>query len=409
MNRLYTIGIWVYTFAIKAASLFSPKAKEWLQGRSHQAQLIQSFSINQSPIWFHCSSLGEFEQARPIIELIKNHTQEKILLTFFSPSGYLPTKDYEYADWIFYLPADLPQHAKNWIKKFHPKLFILTKYDLWYNYIHTCHHQQIPIILISAIFRPNQYLFKSYARSFRFQLQKFNQIFTQNKETLQLLKKYEFSNVQLTGDTRIDRVSKIAQDSDPIAKIKDFCANKRTIIFGSSWSEEENILIDWLKENNSDDLKYILVPHDVSKGKIEVLKAKIDIPYSLWSSESIDDNHQVLIVDTIGLLNKIYQYGWVAFIGGGFRKSIHNILEPMAQQIPVIIGPNYSNFPEAVEMVESGAVFVVNNYNEFRDTLHKLSNPMIYEDISKTIAHYIKTNQGASQLIFKYLQENNLL
>lgn len=409
MSTLYTLGIWIYTITIKAASLFSKKAKAWVQGRSSQATSWLNLSIDKPPIWFHCSSLGEFEQARPIIELLKTNTQEKILLTFFSPSGYLPTQDYTMADWIYYLPADLPKNTQNWINKFSPKLLILTKYDFWYNYIHACHKQQIPIILISAVFRSNQYLFKPYGRAFRLQLQKFKKIFTQNEATLALLQRYEFSNLQTAGDTRIDRVHQIAKNADPLPKIKDFCAKKRTVILGSSWYEEEDILISWMNQFNIKELKFILVPHDVSRKKIDELKAKITVPYSLWSDGSLNVDHQVLIIDTIGLLNKIYQYGWLAFIGGGFRKNIHNILEPMAHQLPVIIGPNFKNFPEAVEMVKSGGAFVIHDHIEFEKIINQLSDQTLYNKSTEVISSYIQENRGASDHIFKYLQQNFLI
>ena len=409
MTSLYTLGIIIYTGLIRLTAIWSVKAREWINGRITQRDEIRSLHVTDAPIWFHCSSLGEFEQARPVIESLRQKTNQKILLTFFSPSGYLPRQNYHEADWIYYLPADTKRNARWWLDTFQPKLLILAKYDFWFNMIQACHDREIPVVLISALFRPNQYFFSFLGKSFRFKLQRFHKIFVQNVDSKHLLQRHGFKNVDIAGDSRIDRVLKIASKTDPMEIISTFCKDKKTILFGSSWQQEETILFDWLKNQDYAPFKVILVPHDVSDKNISALKRRIPIPYSTWTDGHVDHNHTLLLIDTTGLLNKLYYFAWMAIIGGGFRKSIHNILEPMAFKVPIGMGPNYHRFPEAVQMVEQKGAFVIRNASDFSSIVNRLKDPDVYGHAQDAISDFLSRNKGATKRIINYLEESALI
>ena len=342
----------------------------------------------------------------PSLRRSKRQNEHEILLTFFSPSGYEIRRDYAQADYVFYLPADTPVRVNQWLDQFSPRLLILTKYDFWWNYIRECLRRDIPVVLISALFRPNQYLFKWYGQKFRKMLMQFEAIFVQNEESYQLLHRARFNNIVRSGDTRIDRVLEIADRADQFRKIAQFCQDSRILLAGSSWPAEERMIAQWYREHHTGHYKIIIAPHDISRNHIMQIAHLFDDQVVLWSESPHEIRSDVLIIDSIGMLASLYQYATIAFIGGGFRKNIHNVLEPLAFSVPVVIGPNYKNFPEAVQLVNQGGIFVVNDLDGFVETEIQLRDPGKYQNCQTTIQKYLHENKGASHKIFEYLQNS---
>ena len=403
MKLLYSLIIRIYLLGISMAQFFIPKAKNWIEGRQNQKEVWNKLQITSQPIWFHCSSLGEFEQARPLIEKIKETTDEKILLTFFSPSGYKVRYHYEQADYIFYLPMDTSSNVTQWLNVFQPKMLILTKYDFWWNYIDGCIQRSVPILLISAVFRKPHYLFRPYGRYFLKKIEKFECIFVQDNRSQDLLHKYGILST-LAGDTRVDRVLSIRENPKVIPFLDDFSRDHRVIVLGSSWSEEESIVASWYHNEERGNIKLIIAPHDISPAHIEKIRSRFDQKAILWSDSNKNSNAQILVVNSIGLLSSIYRYAWIAVVGGGFKQGIHNILEPLAFEVPVIVGPNYSNFPEAVELVKLRAVRSIDDLSGLAQVIREWDGKNRYAIIQENIRSYFAQHKGATQTIFRYLQ-----
>ncbi len=412
MQLLYNLGIRLYVFAIYLASPINTKAKLWVSGRKDIFKRIsEQVSTSANIVWFHISSLGEFEQARPVIEeLKKQQPQFKVLITFFSPSGYEVRKNYEYADWVFYLPYDSHKNAKRFINLVNPKLAFFVKYDFWYHYLHQLNKNNIPVYLFSAIFRSNQYFFKSYGTWYQKMLRYFTFIFVQNKQSADLLQSINIENIAIGGDTRFDRVCAIVKNAKPIPEIETFCNGKQTIVAGSSWDKDEILLLEYLKKHN--ELKLVIAPHEVHKSNINRIEKLCEgkaVKLSECNNVKLSD-YQILIIDSIGILSSAYRYGTIAYIGGGFGKGIHNTLEAAAYGIPVVFGSNYKKFEEAKDLLKVGAGFTINNQSELDEVLDRLLTDKQYLDNSKKQASdYVNSMQGGTKLLMDSIDFNQII
>ena len=407
MRWLYSLIIQFYGVLICLGSLFNAKAKKWRNGRKDIfLHLKQTIHKDDEIVWFHVASLGEFEQGRPIIEPFRKHfPQYKILLTFFSPSGYEVRKNYEYADYVFYLPLDSRKNAKTFINIVKPTYAFFVKYEFWFNYLNELKKQQIPTYIFSAIFRPSQIFFKPYGKWFLNHLKIFNCIFVQNEESHQLLTKKSIANVVVAGDTRFDRVAEIASASQSFPIIEKFKGNTPLILLGSSWPEEEKMIAKYIN-NSQIDSRIIIAPHDISFQHIESIKELFDNNVLLYSeaTEDIIESRKILVIDSIGILSKLYRYADIAFIGGGFGKGIHNTLEALTFGVPVFFGPNYHKFQEAKEIIITGGGKVIHNSSQLTKELDLLLGDSDRLDITKRICReYIEKKQGAANTIMNYI------
>lgn len=410
---LYTIGIYIYGFIINLGALLGhKKAKLWVKGRKYQKDIYKKLSPTDRWIWVHVSSLGEFEQARTVIDgLHIKYSEHKILLTFFSPSGYEIRKNYPNVDLVLYLPLDVPRNIKRFISTFLPELAIFVKYDLWFNYLYYLKRNDIPTILISANFRPNQYFFKWYGAYMRRYLKYFDHIFVQNNVSKLLLEKYMILNVTVAGDTRFDRVYEIANNPLYIPNIETFIDNRFVYIAGSSWPEDEKYILHAI--NKYPEWCYIIAPHEVHEDRIRKLKSSFNddcITYSQLKSENSNfndvKNKNILIIDIIGLLSHIYKYANIVHIGNGFGSGIHNILEAAIYGKPIIFGPNYKKFQEAIDLINLRGAFSFSNKEEYFDILNILYNDkIIYNNACEVSREYVKSNIGATKIILNYIDE----
>ncbi|MXV37121.1 3-deoxy-D-manno-octulosonic acid transferase [Flavobacteriaceae bacterium Ap0902] len=389
MQFLYNISIQCYIVAIKIAALFMPKAQKAIEGRKNWEDKIASAVNSKDPwIWMHCSSLGEFEQGRPVLEALKKkYPSYKFALSFFSPSGYEIRKNYKKADLIFYLPFDTPKNAKKLAEIFEPKIWILAKYDYWYNHLKEQHNIGTNIIVVSAIFRQNHIYFKPYGKWFAQNLKQYiHHFFVQDKASKNLLNSIDISRVTFSGDTRFDRVKTIAKNTPPLIWVEKFKSNQNLIVIGSSWKEDEALWINFINNKLPNDWKVIVAPHEIKSDKIQNLKESLnrdtllysDLKRKLEKGEipiALLNEAKVIIVDTIGLLSTIYASADLAYVGGGFNKSgVHNTLEPAVFGVPVIIGPNYEKFNEVKLLKSRGVLFSIENYQTFENVLLELMN-----------------------------------
>ncbi|HNV95412.1 MAG TPA: glycosyltransferase N-terminal domain-containing protein [Bacteroidales bacterium] len=410
MLLFYRIGLWIYAGIIHIVSLFNNKALLWIRGRKNIWKRIADIKLNseEKVIWMHVSSLGEFEQGRPLIEELKKQNQNvQIVLTFFSPSGYEIRKNYSNANAVFYLPIDSPRNARKWYDLIKPDYVIFVKYDFWYYYIREAHLRNIPIILISAVFKPYQIFFKWYGRFYRKMLGFFNFIFVQDANSAIELKKINI-NAEVAGDTRCDRVIQIAQNPLPLNEVKAFIQNRFTIVVGSMWNEDMQVLKDTIN-SSGEDIVWIIASHNIEDSYISLLEKQITKPALRYSQlqDSKDKQFQVLFIDNIGKLSSLYQFAKIAYIGGGFGKGIHNILEPAVYGVPVVFGPKYHKFNEAVEMVSCNAAFCVKNQQEAKSIFEVLIHNELKRNAAATSAYnYIKSKAGATALIIQKIYLN---
>jgi 3-deoxy-D-manno-octulosonic-acid transferase len=404
---LYDFFILFYSFIIRLASFWNPKAKSWVKGRVQ----FPEFNSEKKRIWFHCASLGEFEQGRPVLEALKvKFPQYEIVVSFFSPSGYEIRKNYPLADYVIYLPIDTPKNAEKLIQSINPALVIWVKYEYWFHYLRQLKTNNIPVILISGIFRKSQPFFKWYGKFWINILKSFSKVFVQDENSFDLLNGIGINNASLSGDTRFDRVKAIADENKQIPEIAAFTNNQFTIVAGSTWEDDENLIAPFIQNNKS--IKFIIAPHEISPSNLNRLKAKLDnaIFYSEWKNNMTSTN-QVLIINNIGMLSALYKYASVAFIGGGFNKSgIHNTLEAAVYGKPVFFGPNYQKFAEAVSLVEKGGAFSVKSSSEFNERLTILmQNENKLVEASELSHAFVKSKIGATAIIINYVTENRLL
>jgi len=394
MGVLYNISTYLFLVAIHFATIFNAKARLWVKGRkSIFKKLEQTLSNTENIVWFHCASLGEFEQGKPIIKAYKQkHPTHKILLTFFSPSGYEIRKNTPLADFIFYLPSDTKANAKRFIQLVNPIKVIFIKYEFWFNYMAECKKQNIPFYSVSSIFRKEQAFFKY--KWFTKQLSNVTHFFVQNKISADLLKSIGFSNTTISGDSRFDSVLETTKNPKQFPLIEDFCKCKPTIICGSTWPKDEILLAKYIKENPQ--YNYIIAPHELHY--ISKLQKQTN---ALLFSKSTEQNiftSNVLIIDSIGILSHIYSYGSIAYIGGGFDSGIHNILEAVTFGLPVIFGPNYKKFNEANELIALGGSISIAHYQELNLAIKHFN---IFDRTIST--DYIRNHSGATEIILESL------
>jgi len=406
MTLFYKTGIFIYSQLIQFYSLFNEKAKLFVKGRKNWKQnLASKIDGNSKYIWFHCSSLGEFEQGRPVIEELKSQFPEyKIALTFFSPSGFEIRKNYPLADVVAYLPLDTKRNAQTFLEIVRPEKAFFVKYEFWYFYISELKRRNVPLYIVSAIFRENQQFFKNtpWGLWYRKILFKVEHLFVQNEKSGELLKSIGISNFTVTGDTRFDRVAAIARDSKKLPIVEKFKGNSLLIIAGSTWKPDEELLSAFI--NQSKNIKFIIAAHEVSAANINRIHQLLKKPAVSFSkvSESEVDKYEVLIIDSVGLLSSIYRYGDIAYIGGGFGVGIHNILEAATFGLPVIFGPNYKKFKEAVDLISEGGAFSVSNATELRDALDKLIDDRDErQKASQFCNNYVAKNVGSTKHIVK--------
>lgn len=403
MRLLYTLIILLYRLAISAASLFNTKAKRWIEGRKDIFKKLEAAIEKDKPLaWFHCASLGEFEQGRPVIERYKErYPDHKILLTFFSPSGYEIRKNYAGADHVFYLPLDTRANAERFISITDPSIIFFIKYEFWFNYIDVLHKRNVPFYLVSANFRKSQHFFKWYGGWQRKMLHYYRHIFVQTDNSKRLLNDIGVKNVTISGDTRFDRVAQVAAQAKDIRIAEEFSKDGFTIVAGSTWPEDEVLLAEVMKEPK---IKMIIAPHEIEEHKIEFLltlfgkHAKV-CRYSQANETALKDS-RVLIIDNIGMLSSLYRYGKVTYIGGGFGKGIHNTLEAAAYGRPVIFGPNYEKFNEAKELVKiSGAFSITDEEELLRIIVRFINDHPGLQQASDASGQYVQKNKGATEMI----------
>ncbi|MFN4255794.1 MAG: 3-deoxy-D-manno-octulosonic acid transferase [Saprospiraceae bacterium] len=409
---LYEILVRGYILVIWLASFFNPKARKWLVGRRDwRGQIAQNFRKKGKTLWLHAASLGEFEQGRPVIEALKKEFPGwQVVLTFFSPSGFEVRKNYPHADFICYLPADTARNARDFIQLIQPDVAVFVKYEFWHNYLTELKKRSTPTLLVSSIFRESQPFFKWYGGFWRRMLGCFSHLFVQDAASKNLLQNIGFQNVTVAGDTRIDRVLAIAESAPDNQIVQNFCRRepRPVLIAGSSWAADEDVFLP-LPASLRDKFQLIVAPHEVSEKRVaEIAGRFLGNPASVVRY-SRAENHtftteRLLIIDNIGLLNTIYKYGTVAYIGGGFGAGIHNILEPAAFGLPVIFGPRFQKFEEARQLLARGGAFSVKNAAEFEAVLTKLTDPDFYQKASAAARGWLLENRGATAQILNYLR-----
>ncbi|SFN81262.1 3-deoxy-D-manno-octulosonic-acid transferase [Paenimyroides ummariense] len=412
MKFLYQLGINLAAFLLPFSRFFSPKMKLFVDGRKQSFAVLENkIDKNQEFIWFHVASLGEYEQGLPVMEEIKTKYPEyKLLLTFFSPSGFEIRKNNKVADYTIYLPLDTTQNVKRFLDIVQPKMVFFIKYEFWPNYLYELKNRNIPTYLISGIFRKNQLFFKWYGGFYRKALQSFNHFFVQNDASAQLLKSINFNNSIVNGDTRFDRVAQIVERAQPLNFIAEFKNNTTTIVIGSSWIDDETIYLPYLY--NSKNIKFIIAPHNIKEEEITRLISKIDkktVRYTNYKTEDLKDA-DVFIIDTIGILTQIYAYADIAYVGGAFKTGLHNILEPATYGTPVVIGPKFSKFQEAKDLVALGSCLVVNNTEELVLTFNRLISDLNYrKELGQKNREFVLKNKNATKVIMDFVERTQNL
>lgn len=407
---LYNLIIYLTAGLMRIAALFNPKAKLFVNGRKKLFQALSSqFKNNNAPVaWFHCASLGEFEQGRPVIEKLKAEFPEfRILLTFFSPSGFELRKNYEQADWVFYLPWDTLSNAKAFIRITQPKIAFFVKYEFWHNYAAQLHKLKIPLLSFSTIFRRDQVFFKSYGSFFRSTLNQFNFFFVQNQESQNLLHSIGIKNCDIAGDTRFDRVQQIIDAAKEIPIAKDFKGSQNAFVIGSCWSEDLEVLAPFINDQEGK-LKFIIAPHEISESFLQEIETSI-VSKSIRYSRATGDlnSYSVLIIDNIGLLSRLYRYGEFAYVGGGFGKGLHNILEAACYGVPIFFGDkNFQKFNEAQELIMRGGAFEISGYSDLKHKYEQMINrPENFLLACEVTRSYVSENLGATKKIISYCHQ----
>ncbi|MFV8373785.1 3-deoxy-D-manno-octulosonic acid transferase [Flavobacterium sp. LB1P62] len=406
MLFLYNLIVRIAGFLLKIVAFFIPKIKLFIEGRKLVfLTLEQKIKPSDKTIWFHAASLGEYEQGLPVIEKIKEKfPQHKIVVTFFSPSGYEVRKNNTVADVTVYLPLDTKKNAKEFLKLVHPDLVFFIKYEYWLNYLNELKKLNTPTYLISGILRETQMFFKWYGGFYRKALDTFTYFFVQNENSKKLLLQLGKTNTAVSGDTRFDRVAAILEKDNTLDFIANFKNNTLTIVIGSSWPKDENLLVDFIKSNNYN-VKFIIAPHNIKNEQILQLKNSITKKTILYSEKenAALAEYDVLIINTIGILTKIYSYADIAYVGGGFgNPGVHNILEPATFGIPIVIGPNYSHFAEATALVNMEGCVSVSNKKELNAAFTNLIlNEIERQERGHICSTFVQMNKGATNVIMK--------
>lgn len=406
MLFLYNLIVFLAGIFLRIVALFSPKIKLFVEGRKDVFSiLLEKIKPEDKTIWFHSASLGEYEQGLPVIEKIKEkYPSHKIIVTFFSPSGYEVRKNNTVAGVTIYLPLDTKNNAKRFLKAVHPELAFFIKYEFWLNYLNELEKYKIPTYLISGIFRDNQVFFKWYGGFYRKALTAFTYFFVQNEKSKEKVESLGFQNVIVSGDTRFDRVNAILERDNSLDYIEVFTNNQPVIVFGSSWPKDEALITEFINQAD-ENVKFIIAPHNIKPDQISDLQSKITKSSVLFSEKDNKNlsQYNVFIIDTIGLLTKIYSYGTIAYVGGGFgNPGIHNILEPATFGMPIVIGPNYYNFAEAVSLVELKGCIVISDFQELKAAFDQLlTDKLFYKEKSEICRSFIQNNKGATETIMK--------
>lgn len=399
---MYEIVISLYTLGVAVMSLFNDKVKKMWRGEREAFRVLRnSVAPGSRYVWFHAASLGEFEQGRPIMErLRREHPELKILLTFFSPSGYEVRKNYEGADIICYLPLDTYFNARRFLNLVHPEVAFFIKYEFWWNYLHILKRRNVPVYSVSSIFRPNQVFFRWYGRTYSNVLKCFTRFFVQNEVSRQLLAKLGITEVEITGDTRFDRVLQIKSQAKSLPIVEAFRQDYKVFVAGSSWPPDEDIFIKYF--NGRDDWKLIIAPHVIGEDHLQQILSKLKgkaVRYTEATPESVADA-KILIIDCFGLLSSIYGYGHVSYVGGGFGVGIHNVLEAAVWNIPVIFGPNNERFQEAQDLLASGGGRQIDGYQPFESLMNGyIADDSLRKADGDKAAQYVSSKAGATRKI----------
>ena len=408
----YTSFLNLYVVGIKILSIWNPKARLWINGRKKFPTINIKNNSNTKTVWMHCASLGEFEQGRPVIESIKNqYPQVKIVLSFFSPSGYEVQKNYAGADDVIYLPIDSKTNAKKIVSAINPSLVLWVKYEYWFYYLEELKQQNIPLLLVSGIFRNNQPFFKWYGTFWQKALACFTHLFLQDEASENLLAGINSNkNVTVTGDTRFDRVIEIAEKFELIPLMKEYCGESKVIVAGSTWEEDEAELIHYVKGNPQ--IKFIIAPHEIDADNLKDVQKEFagSIFYSeLLTTQSLNSN--VLIIDNVGMLSRLYHYADITYVGGGFGDDgVHNVLEAAVYGKPVIYGPEFEQFKEATELIDCRGGFSISTALELEKVFTKLwGDEQLLKTTGEAAKNYVYSNSGATKKIMDYIQENRLL
>lgn len=407
MKFLYNFIVFLASLLLPILATFNKKIKLFVDGRKQAFSKISNLK-NEKVIWFHAASLGEFEQAIPIIEALKKENFNfKILVTFFSPSGYEIRKNYKLADVVCYLPLDTKSNAKKFLEIIQPEISVFIKYEFWPNLLNELKKREIKTILVSGILRKKQLFFKSYGGFMRKSLKAFHHFFVQDQNSKSLLNTINFHNVTVAGDTRFDRVSKILDQDNSLIFINEFKNDTYTIVAGSTWQEDEELLVNYINNQSSENEKFIIAPHNIKQDSILELQKSIHKKTVLFSDKA-DKNlaeYQVFIIDTIGILTKIYAAANVAYVGGGLKTGLHNILEPATFGIPVVIGNKYDKFNEAIDLVAQKGCISISNQKEFTSIFKKFKNDENFRNQTGQInKNYIQENLGATKLIMNFIK-----
>jgi len=406
VQKLYLLAILLYGLAIRLGALFHPKAKAWAEGRKDWRKALGNWERGPGKVlWMHCASLGEFEQGRPIIERVRGEMPGvKVALTFFSPSGYEMRKNYPLADGVFYLPLDTPANARDFLEMLRPDMAVFVKYEFWYFFWKELKKRSIPMVLVSAVFRPGQVFFRPWGGIFREMLRMPEQIFVQDESSAKLLGQQGIKTALVAGDTRIDRVLAMAQEIKEWPALEDFCRDAKVFIAGSAWPPDERLLESWLRHPSSRQWKCIIAPHEIREESIRQMEQALDEPVIRFTRPEGQDlaGGRILILDTVGMLAFAYRYGKAAYIGGGFGKGIHNILEPMAQGLPVLFGPKHHKFREAGLLIHAGAAWAVGSADELIDRINFLSQEENRKLAAEKGLAVLRQNQGATAKIVSW-------
>jgi 3-deoxy-D-manno-octulosonic-acid transferase len=407
MQILYLLIVKIAGFLMPLASFFAGKGKvrDFVEGRKHSSHVLPPKKAAR--YWFHCASLGEFEQARPVMEKLKSQDPAcSIVITFFSPSGYNQKHDFPLADAVLYLPLDTPGNASKLLNSLEADVAVFVKYEIWYFHLRELFRRNVPVYLISSTFRPNQFLFSIWGNWLFKLLPKYRAIFLQDDRSFELLKNKGLNNVVLSGDTRYDRVRENALQVKENHLIKNFKGGYQLMILGSSWPAEEDILLEYLEKKTGHGFRIVITPHDISDGHIEQIYNKFGkYKPALYTEGQPGPDTEILILNTIGHLASAYFYADVAFIGGAFGKGLHNILEPLAFGAPVIFGPNYAKFPEASQAMEHEVAISIHDLKGFENAVNVLSDTSV---MVKCI-DFINWNSGATDLVIKRIRSHESL
>lgn len=403
---MYQVAIYLYLCGVAVASIFSKKVKKMWKGERQTLDILKSkVNPNHQYIWFHAASLGEFEQGRPLIERIRtDYPEYKILLTFFSPSGYEVRKNYEHADIVCYLPIDTIRNARRFLRTVRPCMAFFIKYEFWYNYLHILKHRNVPVYSVSSIFREHQIFFRWYGKSYAGVLRCFTHFFVQNEKSKHLLHTIGIDTVDVVGDTRFDRVLQIKDKAQQLPIVEAFKADKKVFVAGSSWAPDEDIFIPFM--NECKDWKMIIAPHVISEEHLKRIEEKCKgktVRYTATTPEEAAQA-QCLLIDCFGLLSSVYHYGEVAYVGGGFGVGIHNVLEAVVWKMPVLFGPNHQRFQEAQELIKAKGGFEITDSSSFAHMMQQFMTQQEYLRLSGEAAgSYVESKAGATQKILKQI------